>query len=118
MRLLAASIIGAAGKCPAGLKFGHLQKIGEGYGKKGQKVLKPALRQGLDDATVARLSGEKWASVAKLQQVSLGGKPEAAKVEELVGTLGMEGLKQIAHPRAVQYICGASGGKGSKPAIA
>ena len=46
LTLLAASILGAAGKSPAGVFFGHLQKIGEGYGTKGVKVLKPALRPG------------------------------------------------------------------------
>merc|ERR1719158_642404 len=41
--LLAGAIIGAAGKSPAGVRFGHLQKIAEGYGTPGMSTLKPQL---------------------------------------------------------------------------
>ena len=107
-RLLAASIIGAAAKAPAGVKFGHLQKIAEGYGKQGQTVLRPALRPGLTDQEVEKFSGGTWTSVQALRKVRLGAKGEAKKVDELVETLGMDGLTKFAHPRAVSYICGDS----------
>ena len=38
LSLLAGAIFGAAGKAPTGLDFGHLQKVGEGYGTPGVKV--------------------------------------------------------------------------------
>jgi hypothetical protein len=107
-RLLAACIIGAAGKCPAGLAFGHLQKIAEGYGKKGQTRLVPTLRSGLRDDEVMRMSGGRWESVKALQRVRMGATGEEAKVKELVDVLGVDKLRLVAHPRAVRYICGPS----------
>ena len=41
------------------------------------------------------------------QSTALGAKPELAKVGALV-SLGGGILKQLSHPRAVEYICGPS----------
>merc|ERR1712241_1622310 len=81
--LLAGAILGAAGKAPAGLKFGHLQKIGEGYGTAGVSVLKPRLRPGLTDSRVELLTRGKYASVQALQACALGQQRENEKVEQL-----------------------------------
>ena len=69
--LLAGAIIGDAGKSPAGVCFGHLQKIGEGYGTQGLSALKPSLRPGLTDNEVEMLTKGKWTSISALQRVHL-----------------------------------------------
>jgi hypothetical protein len=103
--LLAGAILGNAGKSPAGVRFGHLQKIGEGYGTEGMSVLRPELRPGLTDAEVRELTGGRWTSKEALQRVGLGAKPEGQRVRQLCA-LGLQTLKRLAHPRAVALICG------------
>ena len=105
LKLLAGAILCAAGKAPAGLKFGHLQKIGEGYGTAGVSVLKPCLHPGFTDARVEALTKGKYPSVSALQTCSLGQRCEIKKMEDLC-SMGATTLKCLAHPRAVKFIYG------------
>ena len=73
LKLLAGASLGAAGKAPAGLKFGHLQKIGEGYGTASVSVLKPCLHPGFIDARVEALTTLAWTFLrARPHQTSVG----------------------------------------------
>ena len=103
--LLAGAIIGATGKSPAGVCFGHLPKMGESCGTQGLSVLKPSLRKGRTDNEVDMLTNGKWTSISALQRVRLGSIGEAKKVEELC-KLGLPTVRRHAHPRAVALICG------------
>lgn len=99
--LLIGSINGVPAKASAGVRFGHLQ-VDNPYPPKALNRLPPKLNANLTqarlDKLLARSGARKPVRKADLQRLSS---------KKLRSLLSLEAMQEIAHPRCLEYMCGA-----------